>query len=388
MVTAVAVIVVIALDRYYAERSLIANNLGTLEFSIMPFDMRNGTVAHVSPDQMPELSMTVYGARYDDGNEPGDRIPDKLVHLVATGGAGSPRIQRVSAPGGTVFLRLDHRGRPGERCAPSWIRVQMFPGFRVEEIKRIELPVPTCQATLADTVTVDAGPFWYGGPGDPPARRYGEPDFTEPERLVDLKAFAIDRTEVSNAAYAPFAALDKLTGYPRPLYSVDAEHEHDGEPAYPVSEVDAFTASAYCSYMGKRLPSDAEWTKAARGGLTVNGKPNPVPRRLYPWGREARQDCVNLVAGMTGKGWTVPVDALPCGASPYGILQLVGNVQEWISREGQTDRDNPLHALRGGSTDDSFERQTTTTVFRNHRDPRVFNYSNGVRCVVEMENPP
>jgi formylglycine-generating enzyme required for sulfatase activity len=198
----------------------------------------------------------------------------------------------------------------------------------------------------------------------------------------------MDRTEVSNAAYAPFGGLEKLTGYPKPIYSADELHAHDGEPNYPVTEVDAFTATAYCQYMGKRLPSDAEWTKAARGGVTVNGKPNPFPRRLYPWGRELRLECVNMDFTLTGgKAWTRPVEALPCGASPYGILQLVGNVQEWISREGQTDRDNPLHALRGGATDDTPEKEETTTVFRNHRDPRAFNYSNGVRCVVDMENP-
>jgi formylglycine-generating enzyme required for sulfatase activity len=307
---------------------------------------------------------------------------------VASGGAGNPRIQRISAPGGTVWLRLDGRGRPGEHCPPSWIRVQAFPGYRVDDIKHIELPVPTCQATLADTVRVEAGPFWYGGPGDPPAKHYGEPDFTEPERWIDLPAFAMDRTEVSNAAFEPFARLDRLTGYLRPVYTTTTVHAHDGEPAYPVSDIDAFEAGAYCRYMGKRLPSDAEWTKAARGGLMVNGKPNPYPRRLYPWGNTPRPECVNQDYAINRMAWTRPVDSLSCGASPYGILQLVGNVQEWISRDGQTDKDNPLHALRGGSTDDAPGEESTTTVFRNHRDPRVLNYSNGVRCVVDLEGAP
>ena len=78
----------------------------------------------------------------------------------------------------------------------------------------------------------------------------------------------------------------------------------------------------------------------------------------------------------------------PMRVGPYGILQLVGNVQEWIARDGQTDRDNPLHALRGGSTDDDPGDESTTTVFRNHRDPRVRNYSNGVRCAVDLEGAP
>jgi eukaryotic-like serine/threonine-protein kinase len=386
--SAVAVLLLLKFvqDRWRDE--LIKNNLGTVVFTIAPFDGASGAVVAVSADPMPDLTVTVYGAKADDTNEPGDPIPDKLVRIVASGGAGSPRVQRISAPGGTVFLRLDGRGRPGEHCPPSWIRVQAFPGYRIDDIKRIELPVPTCQATLADTVKIEAGPFWYGGPGDPPASHYGEPDYTEPERLIDLPAFAMDRTEVSNAAFEPFARLEKLTGYLRPIYSRDGVNAHDGEPPYPVSDIDAFEAAAYCRYLGKRLPSDAEWTKAARGGLMVDGKPNPTPHRLYPWGNTPKPECVNQAYAVNKTVWTRPVDALPCGASPYGILQLVGNVQEWISREGQTDRDNPLHALRGGSTDDAPGDETTTTVFRNHRDPRALNYSNGVRCVVDLESAP
>jgi eukaryotic-like serine/threonine-protein kinase len=388
MASAVAMLLLLkfAQDRWRDE--LIRNNLGTVIYTIAPFDWRAGAVVAAAGDPMPDLTVTVYGARADDTNEPGDPIPDKLVRIVASGGAGNPRVQRISAPGGTVWLRLDNRGRPGERCPPSWIRVQAFPGYRIDDIKRIELAVPTCQATLSDTVKVEAGPFWYGGPGDPPARHYGEPDYTEPERLIDLPAFAMDRTEVSNAAYEPFARLDKLTGYLRPVYTTTTVHIHDGEPAYPVSDIDAFEASAYCRYMGKRLPSDAEWTKAARGGLMVNGSPNRYPRRLYPWGNVARPECVNQDFAVNKTVWTRPVDSLSCGASPYGILQLVGNVQEWIARDGQTDRDNPLHALRGGSTDDDPGDESTTTVFRNHRDPRVRNYSNGVRCVVDPEGAP
>jgi len=72
------------------------------------------------------------------------------------------------------------------------------------------------------------------------------------------------------------------------------------------------------------------------------------------------------------------VDSYHCGASPYGVLHMVGNVQEWISREGQTDRDNPLYALRGGDATAPAREQLTTTIYRNHADPRVLWYSNGI----------
>jgi len=285
-----------------------------------------------------------------------------------------------------VFLKIDGRGRAGEHCAPSWIRIQQFPGYRTHDIKSSLLWVPTCQATFANMVTIAGGPFVYGGPGEPKSKHFGDPDFTEPEQIIPLGEFAMDRTEVSNAAFTPFGQLENIPGYPAPVYDTygtDNDHARDGDPMYPVSNVDAFEAKAYCEYMGKHLPSDYQWTKAARGGLTIDGKTNPYPRRLYPWGVVANPACVNQhqLDDKSHYRWTVPVDSFPCGASPYGILNLAGNVQEWIARDGQTDRGNPLHVLRGGYP--TSEIDMLTTIVRNHRTPRALYYSNGLRCIVQ-----
>lgn len=386
--TAVVVLLLLKIVQDRWRDQLIRNNQGTVIFAMAPYDWHDGKIVPVRADQMPDLAVTVYGANPDDPNQPGDRIPDNLVRIVAGDGAGNARIQRISAPGGTVFLKLYGRGRPGERCAPSWIRIQAFPGYRVEERKLIDLPVPTCRASLADTVPIEKGPFVYGGPGDPPSRHYGEPDYTEPRRVVEIETFLIDRTEVSNAAFAPFARLAKVTGYPAPIYSPDDNHAHDADPTSPVTDVDAFQASAYCAYMGKQLPSEFQWTKAARGGLTIHGETNPMPDRLFPWGNVDRPECVNRADPRDGKMRLAPVDSFPCGKSPYGVLHLVGNVQEWISRGGQTDPDNPLHALRGGDATAVAEKQLTTTIYRNHAEPRVINFSNGIRCVALPEGNP
>jgi formylglycine-generating enzyme required for sulfatase activity len=138
--------------------------------------------------------------------------------------------------------------------------------------------------------------------------------------------------------------------------------------------------------MGKRLPGDHQWTKAARGGLLLNGARNPHPRRLYPWGGDLDPTCVNSAGDKDGYPWTAPVDSFACGASPYHILNLVGNVQEWIARDGQTDRDNPLYVLRGGAPDSIASNGATSTIFRNHRPPRALYYSNGFRCVVQRSD--
>jgi Sulfatase-modifying factor enzyme 1 len=159
-------------------------------------------------------------------------------------------------------------------------------------------------------------------------------------------------------------------------------HEHDGDPDFPVTAIDAFEAEAFCRYMGKRLPGDHEWAKAARGGLTVKGARNLEPRRLFPWGTELDDACVNQGGDVDDSRWIAPVDRFACGASPYGILNMVGNVSEWVARAGQVDRaDNPLHVTRGGDIMSPRALEHTTTVFKNSRNPRHFFLSLGVRCI-------
>ena len=101
----------------------------------------------------------------------------------------------------------------------------------------------------------------------------------------------------------------------------------------------------------------------------------------------SRIACINSDGDADGYSWTAPVDAFACGASPYGVLNLVGNVQEWLAHDGQTDRNNPLHVLRGGAPDSVLTEDLATTVFRNHRPPRALYYSNGFRCVVQEAEP-
>ncbi|HET7500322.1 MAG TPA: bifunctional serine/threonine-protein kinase/formylglycine-generating enzyme family protein, partial [Kofleriaceae bacterium] len=377
------------IGKYLTREQLIQNNMGTVDLVVVPFDWAGSAAVPAGTSAVPQLSLTLYGADGDDLNTPGKILSDSVVRILSPSDLGMLRTQRIYALGGTVFLKLDGRGRPGETCAPSWIRIQAFPGYRTNDVKSIVLWVPTCRATLANTVTIPEGKFLYGGPGDPRSRLYGTTDHTESERIVELQAFAIDRTEVSNAAFTPFAQMAHITGYPVPEYINDTDnvHLHDADPGYPVTYVDAYEAKAYCAYMGKRLPSDFQWTKAARGGLALGGKQNPAPARLYPWGNVVRTDCVNLAGAEDGYPWTAPVESFRCGASPYGVLHLVGNVQEWISREGQTDHEGTLHVLRGGGPD-ATDIDLTTTIFRNPRVPRAVEYSNGVRCVIEPQDLP
>jgi iron(II)-dependent oxidoreductase len=129
----------------------------------------------------------------------------------------------------------------------------------------------------------------------------------QPRHSVQVDAFYLDRTEVSRAAFGRFAKSQGLA------FSMEVQGDH------PVSLVSWHDADGYCRYMGKRLPTEAEWEYAARGR----------DRRAYPWGSsppDAR--LANFGAANMGP---LAVDAPLAGTSETGALHLAGNVSEWVS---------------------------------------------------------
>ena len=151
----------------------------------------------------------------------------------------------------------------------------------------LRIPVPTCDATLASTIPIPAGAFIYGGVGEPPSQFVANDrdDKLREEHRLSLTAYRIDRTEVTNAAFAVFASMAQFTDIAAPRYPPGGpELAHAGEPRRPITGITWHLAHAYCRYLGKELPSSQQWVKAMRGGETVDGKPNPMPRRNLPWG--------------------------------------------------------------------------------------------------------
>jgi iron(II)-dependent oxidoreductase len=164
-----------------------------------------------------------------------------------------------------------------------------------------------------------------------------------PQQLVYLDAFEIDQYEITNIQYSRFLLA---TGNKAPSYWIDGEYP-DGQADYPVVGIHWRNANEYCTWAGKRLPTEAEWEKACRG---PNGN-------IYPWGNEWNLQRANVDSVMaslslvkqdgsptawayawqllqttpgTGQLGLQPVGSYPTGVSFYGVMDLVGNASEWV----------------------------------------------------------
>lgn len=243
-----------------------------------------------------------------------------------------------------------------------------------------------------------------------------------PAHEVQLDGFWIDRTEVTVGRFAKFveetgyvtSAEQRGGGKPWTLGPKEQEWpvvpgvdwRHPVEPGleseldHPVVQVSWDDAAAYCAWAGARLPTEAEWEKAARG----------IDKRRYPWGDELESGLMNHCGQecpverwrdfryTDGFARTSPVGSFPKGASPYGALDMVGNVWEWVADRYDEDyyevspEVNPegpatgtLRAMRGGSWYDGSPEAWTTTTIR-HQNPPYDRYEDvGFRCAGDAE---
>ncbi|MCS6316629.1 MAG: formylglycine-generating enzyme family protein [Nitrospira sp.] len=216
-----------------------------------------------------------------------------------------------------------------------------------------------------DMVLIPAGEFLMGATEE----SGGLPD-ERPLRLIYLSAFWLDRYEVTNAAYQEFV---QATGHQAPANSAPALTLWErnvplpGIERHPVVNVSWLDAVAFCRWANKRLPTEAEWEKAARG----------TDGRTYPWGNEWTFEHSNSASywarhtvqfadstewdafwvkgvgaviskekGLKGEILTLPVGSFPGGASPYGALDMAGNAAEWVQ-----DWYNPNHYRTAPLTD-------------------------------------
>jgi formylglycine-generating enzyme required for sulfatase activity len=175
-----------------------------------------------------------------------------------------------------------------------------------------EIPVPM-EKDPVEMVNIPAGTFIRGSaPGE------GRLD-EQPQRKIYVNGFAIDKYEVSNARYIAFLE-ETLHKPPFNVYGKGPLSSEEGINDLPVVQVTWHDAVDYCFWAGKRLPTEAEWEKAARGN----------DNRLYPWGNEPpTPERARFEGQWAGKNTLKKVNSFPEGQSSSGVFQLSGNVREW-----------------------------------------------------------
>jgi formylglycine-generating enzyme required for sulfatase activity len=233
--------------------------------------------------------------------------------------------------------RLGVRITPPEPVRPPVTMPEAVPPTVIERVKPFE----------PEMVLIPAGDFLMGS--DPTKDKDAE-EIEQPQHTLYLPDYHLAKTPLTNAQYAAFV---QATGHEQP------EHWKGGKPPsgkedHPVVWVSWHDAVAYYRWLSEvtgrpyRLPSEAEWEKGARG----------TDGRLWPWGNEWDAKRCNTIE--SGKGDTTPVGAYPQGASPYGLLDMAGNVWEWTRSvvksypydpdDGREDLEaEGARVLRGGS---------------------------------------
>ncbi len=280
--------------------------------------------------------------------------------------------KHIRAAGEEIYRQLEHEKKGGNVATYSEAEAQAL--LAPEEWRELDA-----------TILIPAGVFIMGSdsPRTNPENR--------PAHKVRLPAYRIDKYPVTMAQYARFVAAMRY----RPPLNWEHGRIPRGMLKHPVTMISWYNARDYCAWAGKRLPREAEWEKAARG----------TDGRTWPWGNRMDPSRLNTYYK---ERHTTPVDQFPQGASPYGVMDMAGNVQEWTAdifapypgtdapdevfepklldpnyQRGSDEQERlEYRVMRGGSwKSDPF---STTTYHRNYSLPNYASDFFGFRCVTPL----
>jgi iron(II)-dependent oxidoreductase len=278
------------------------------------------------------------------------------------------------------------------------LRPQLIKNLSLEQLSRTRAAlsegmclVPEGQVVLRRAVSAPEGDKEAPEPEGPPLR---------------VEAYHLDRYPVTNAQYYQFVArggyeqmaiwdpeiwpalLDFVdaTGHPGPRYWHSGRYPRGGEH-HPVIGVSWYEAVAFARWVGKRLPTDAEWVKAGSWPVSIQG--HPLLLRRYPWGEAMDRGRANLWG--SGPGRTVSVYEFPGGVSVGGVHQLIGNVWEWMADafvpEGAdasgASTQSKMKSIRGGAFDTYLDCQATCH-FQSADVALARKHNIGFRCAISL----
>jgi formylglycine-generating enzyme required for sulfatase activity len=260
-------------------------------------------------------------------------------------------------------------------------------------------------ACLPDTcpegsVHVPCGPFVMGlDPDEWPSDYY---DNQKPPHIVWLSAYCIDVNEVTNGEWKECVAAGVCTPPEEPeCSSIHDYYTNVAYDIYPVVDVDWNQARTYCEWAGGRLPTEAEWEKAARGGCEVVAPAScgPEDERIHPWGDEdptcehvqctVSEECDPAVPSAVGTH--------PLGASPYGVNDMVGNAGEWVyDKYSENYYSSPIDCWqdpegpdegdgRARRSEDFFSVCKGSLTYRYGAPERSAAYYVGLRCAWDLD---
>jgi gamma-glutamyl hercynylcysteine S-oxide synthase len=350
----------------------------------------------------PDLAV-VYDAaetpRADRGDVPYLRRSEALEYMADTRARSLEVLDRVARVGPVWEMVVQHEHQHNETMLQTLQLAE--PGVYSPERR----PLPSREAA-SGTVRIDAGAFPLGEPDAEFAY-----DNERPQHMVHVPAFEIDRTPVTNGAYLDFVedggyrrrelwtdegwAWRETNAIERPLYWTDDgrvrrfERIEPLDPELPVMHVSWYEADAYARWRGARLPTEAEWEKAASWDEAAGEK------RRFPWGDDAPDESV---ANLDQLGFdAAPAGAYPDGASPYGVLGMTGDCWEWTASDfvaypgfrawpyreySEVFFGGPYKVLRGGSW--ATRPSVARTTFRNWDYPQRRQLFAGFRCAVDV----
>ncbi len=218
------------------------------------------------------------------------------------------------------------------------------------------LPTILNKKDQAMMILIDQGKYLVGVKNMAPQKILSPRD--NGSQIVSIPAFYIDRTETTVTNFQKF----------QPGYTEKPFTEGKPCPKCPAMGITWYQAQKYCQWAGKRLPTENEWEVAARGNSTFN----------WPWGNGHHPQHANTLGKDDGFLFVAPVASFPKGASPFGLMDMTGNVWEWVMAES-----NGLKIVKGGGWT-SYGNQSKIS-FRNAVDPNLKNPTFGFRCAANNQ---